>query len=212
MATIALWGHRFSSTNPTNTINIDTPNALGFGYNSSAWPNNIYLNATARFLTLTTGPGINTTKDKALNYISWDGYTKYRWTFPTSANADTHQQGTQSAIAAGGWTVGSPACYQCLRVYFLHGNAVNATPATIWVSSGAGGTVYYKFSSVLFMEVSATGSKNWRHSTPGDKMHLTPQPSTSTAHSWYIGMSIMPRSAAVGFCDWGYIQFSITYS
>ena len=206
MAEIYMFGHTGDTSDSIYAFS--SSSAIGFGYTSSAWPDKIYKDATARFLCVTTGVGVNATKTKGLNCISWDGYDKFRY---TSAGG-SGQIGTESAIDAGGWDVGSPKAYQTMRVYFTHDNAVNATPAVVWISSGNSGTVEYTFSSVMIMEVSATGSQNWQQSKPTDKMHLTEYVNTDTAHSWYIGITVIPRSDAVGFNNDAYINYSITYS
>lgn len=207
MATLWMAGY-YGNVNQTEIHYFTSVSAVGFAYNSSAWPNNILKDSTSRWMSITTGLTNSETKSRGLNCMSFDaGYAKFAYSSGSTGAAITRE----SAIDGSGWDSGSPKAWQCFRVHFEHDSNVEADPAQVWISSVTEGTEYYHFASVWVMEASATGSQNWQAATPGDKMTMTPMNDDATAHSWYIGISVAPRSDAVGFNDDGYIQFSITY-
>jgi len=206
MATITFLAYAGGAARPAFT----SASAIGIGYNSSAYPNNIQKGYVGRYACVTTGVGINAIKSGGINYISVAKSTvaSYYWT----TAGGSYSVSAIATVDAGGFggTTG-PDTEQTIRIYFTHGAAVNANPVQIWIDS-AGGGAGYTFASVWVMEASATGSQNWTQASPGNKLTLTPFANVATAHSWYVGASLKPQSDLVGFNDDCYIQFSITYA
>ena len=118
-----------------------------------------------------------------------------------------------TAFDAGGFTGGPPNRNWMLQMRFDHDlNQVGATDIQIWDSSSDASTTYFTFAKGYFCEVTASGYQSWRRANPDNKFTLTPQTEVNYRHNFYIGYSLVPSSLAVGFCNWGRIRASITYS
>jgi len=201
--------------------------ALGFGYDSSAWPDNILRTYVGRFAcgvssTDVTGTKIDAGGFNCVSYVHSAGTSGGSWYKYTTAggHGDTDSILHTSRIPEGGFASVTPEDgyrqmhqYDFFRLRFEHDNAVDADPVYAWISSGSGGTVDFEFASVMICEVSATGITDWQK-TPGNssKLELTTVGGTDTQHNWYIGLSVIPYSQSVGFCNWGFLQISVTYS
>jgi hypothetical protein len=199
-----------------NFTEILSGSAMGFGYNSSAWPNNILKDSTARYANILDSPTQGDNKSQQAKHISVGNHDDspdavsvyYRSCGPTGANGVVGPH----AIGANGYDNSSPKAWETNRMIFTHGSNVQIDSIDVWISSGAGGTVEFTYASAWIMESTPSGTQDWATAKPNNKMSFTAQSSVTDVHMWNYGLSMVPHTEAVGFCDWGYLQVSITYS
>lgn len=210
MANVRIYGFHTAAVEEQNTalangIEALAGYSLAFMDSSTAWPDTVPIDSTCRFSCVIDGATRFASKVRAVNSISIGDYGSYYLTYTTSPGISS-----LNSIGAG-YTTGSPKPWECLEIYFEHGNSVAVDPCEIWISSGSGGLYNYTLSSVWIMETSASGSQNWQVTKPSSKMNLTPHES-ATQHGWLIGLSMKPLVNESGFDATGYLQIDITYS
>jgi len=107
----------------------------------------------------------------------------------------------------------SPAPYEGILLHFNHDVAVACNPVTVHFGSGDPVTEQSKSCHVKMLELASvapfTSGGGWRHVTPTSKLTVTAHNKTSTGHSWWVSLLLVPT--AVSFHSTGRIKAECTY-
>jgi hypothetical protein len=203
-----------------NYATVGASSAVGYGYTSSAWPNHILKDATARYANLLDSEAEGDNKTCGLRCISMgdsdDTDSGYGVFYRTPGLKGATEVEESIDIDPAGWDgagTGRPEAWETNILKFSHGSEVQIDEIQLWVSSGSGGTGAFNYASTWIMEASASGSQDWNAGCiPTQKLDFGIHTKAGYNHFWNYGLSMSPVTEAVGFCNWGYLQVSITYS
>lgn len=194
--------------------------AVGYGYLSSAWPSHILKDATARYANILDSEVEGDNKTRGIKCISIgnddDTPDQYGVFYRTPGQLGETDLEEEVDIDPAGWDgggTGRPKQWETNLLQFYHESEVQIDEIQLWISSGSGGTVAFDYASVWIMEASVSGSQDWNPGCiPSQKLDFDVRALAGYYHFWNYGLSMSPVTEAVGFCDWGYMQVSVTYS
>ena len=227
MAEITLYGFCEAAVNQGDTAYVrglgNDNSALGFSSSNSTY-NNIKRTATARGLWIIEGTNVGLQESTPLNCVSigtgtgGDIHTSNSFIFYQSgASTPTYPENggiTEDAASlnAGGFGGGFPNPEWMLNLRFDHSlSQVGCTDVQAWFSS-SDATTPFTFAKMFICEIRSTGYTEWRRAHSDSKYSLADQTDTSYRHEFYIGISAVPSSEAVGHCGWGTFRASLTYA
>lgn len=111
------------------------------------------------------------------------------------------------------YNLSSPRAWEGVLCHFNHDVAVAANPVTIHFGSGNPVTEESKSAHVKMLELCSVApfaaGGGWKRTSPAAKLTLTAHNVTSTGHSWWISINLMPT--AVSFHNTGRIKVETTY-
>lgn len=207
------------ATHTASPYYVSSASALGYSTNNDTFANVKRL-ATARGIHVfenTDQDSVRSSSLCALSVGTFSGIvvnTSYSYVFYNQdASTATYPGSGTDGFDSGGYDTDKPNVNWLLQMRFDHTlNTVGATDIQIWDSSSDASTTPFTFAKGYFCEVTASGYQAWRRAHPNGKLDLTNQTLPSYRHNFYVGYSLVPSSDAVGFCNWGRIRTTITYS
>lgn len=207
------------ATDTASPYYVSSASALGFSTGNGTF-SNVKRTATARGMHAFEDATQGSQRSTPLNCLSVgtcsgsEVDTSHSWVFyRQGASTATYPGSDVGTFDPSGYDSGKPNVNWLIQMRFDHTlNTVGATDIEIWDSSSDASTTPFTFAKGYFCEVTASGYQEWRRANPNNKLSLTNQTLPSYRHNFYIGYSLVPSSDAVGFCNWGRIRASITYS